>query len=98
MPQLRKAKQQAGQARAASSLSAAYRRASRSLSGLSVSPAVRGANTALVAALEKTEAAYARLAAAARRGSRGGYNVAREDVRAGEAAVKRALRQVQRAS
>jgi hypothetical protein len=53
VPQLRKAKQQAGQARAASSLSAAYRRASRSLSGVSVSPAVRGANTDLVTALEK---------------------------------------------
>ena len=95
---LRKAKEQEGQAKAARSLASAYGRADRSLRGLSISPAVRGANNSLRAALAKTQAAYGRLAAAAGRGRRRGYNAAREDVDAGERAVQRALRRVDQAS
>jgi hypothetical protein len=38
------------------------------------------------------------MAGAARRGSEGAYNAARKSVQAGENALKRALRQVDRAS
>jgi hypothetical protein len=91
---LRRAKRQAGQADVARSLAEAYRRAGRSLRGLSVSPAVQAAATSVRTALARTEAAYGRLAAAARRGNRKRYNAARDDVRAGEAGLQRALRRV----
>jgi hypothetical protein len=95
---LRRAKTQARQARAVRALADSYRRARRSLQGLSVSPAVRSASTSVRTALAKTEATYGRLAAAARNGRAQGYNAARRDVQAGEAALKRALREVRAAS
>jgi hypothetical protein len=95
---LRGAKTQAGQAQAAASLTQSYRRARRSLRGGSVSPTVRGAAASVRAALARTEAAYGRLTAAARRGNREQYDAVRKDVRKGETAVKSALRQVREAS
>jgi hypothetical protein len=95
---LRRAKTQAGQARAADGISGAYRRAGRSLRGISVSPAVGAAHASVRNALARTGAAYARLGAAAERGNRGSYAAAREGARDGEAALERALRQVRAAS
>jgi hypothetical protein len=96
--ELQSAKQQAGQAGAARSLSSDFRRARRSLQGLVVSPAVLGASRSVRAALARTERAYGRLAAAAGDGDEAGYERARKDVSAGEAALDRALRQVERSS
>lgn len=96
--ELRRAKRQGGQADAARSLAGSYRRARRSLGGLSLSPAVRDAGASVRTALAKVEAAHERLAGAARVGSRDVYNAARRDVRVGERAVERALRQVREAS
>lgn len=96
---LRKAKTPTGQAAAATVLALDYRRAERSLSGLSVSPVVSSAASAAVRrALARTGAAYRRLASAARRERSGAYNDARSDVAAGDAALKRALRRVGAAS
>ena len=95
---LRDAKSRSSQAKAAASLTQAYGRARRSLRGDPVSPAVRGAAVSVQAALVRTQAAYARLAVAARRGNEGGYAAARDGVRKGEAALKDALRQVRAAS
>ena len=95
---LREATKQADQASAARSLATGYRRARRSLRGLIVSPAVLDASESVRAALARTALAYSRLAARARDGSRAEYNAARDDVSAGEAALKRALAQVRRAS
>jgi hypothetical protein len=95
---LRNAGAQAGQAKAAASLSQSYRRARQSLRGSSVSPAVRGAAVSLQAALARTGAAYARLAAAARRGNQTAYDAVRKDARAGETAVQNALKRVRAAS
>jgi Protein kinase domain len=95
---LRKEKTQAGQAKAARALADSYRRARRSLQGLPVSPAVRSASTSVRTALAKTEAAYGRLAVAARSGSEQRYGAARKGVQGGEADLERALRQVRAAS
>jgi hypothetical protein len=95
---LRTAKTQDAQARASGSIGKSYGRARRSLRGDSVSPAVRGAAASVRAAVARTEAAYGRLAVAARRGNNEAYAAVRKDVRAAEAAVKRALRQVRVAS
>jgi serine/threonine protein kinase len=95
---LRDAKTQAGQAKAARALADSYRRARRSLEGVSVSPAVRSAGNSVRASLARTEAAYGRLAAAARNGNSQAYSAARKAVRGGEAALERALRQVRAAS
>jgi hypothetical protein len=59
---------------------------------------VRDAAASVQAALAKTQAAYGRLAAAARGGNEGAYAAARDDVRKGEAALKDALRKVRAAS
>ena len=95
---LRDAKNRSGQAKAAASLAQAYGRARSSLRGDPVSPAVQGAAASVQTALTRTQAAYARLAVAARRGNEGGYAAARDGVRKGEAALKDALRQVRAAS
>ncbi len=97
-PRLRTAKKRGDQANVARSLAMDYRRAQRSLGGTAVSPAVRDASESVRAALARTDMAYGRLAAGAQDGSRVEYNAAREDVSAGEAALKRALAQVERAS
>ena len=95
---LRKAKKQSGQAKAADALERDYRKARQSLQGLSVSPAVLPASESVLRALKRTESAYGRLAAAARRGSKAGYAAAKSDVKAGESALQRALKQVDEAS
>ena len=98
LTQLRKAKRPAGQAAAATALASDYRRAARTLGRLPVSPALVDANEAVRSALARTEAAYERLAAAARRGRGGAYDSARKDVAAGDRAVRRALGQVEGSS
>ncbi len=95
---LRRAKNQAGQAKAAASLSQAYARARRSLRGDPVSPAVRRAAASVQAALARAQAAYVRLAQAARRGNADAYGAARDAARKAEAALQDALRQVRAAS
>jgi hypothetical protein len=95
---LRRAKGQAGQAQAAASLSQAYGRARRSLRGGQVSPAVRGAAASVQSALARSQAAYARLAGAARRGNSGAYRAARNAARKADAALQDALRRVRAAS
>jgi hypothetical protein len=95
---LRKAKGQEGQAKAAASLAQAYGRARRPLRGDPVSPAVRGAAASVQSALTRTQAAYTRLGAAAKRGNSRAYGSARDDVRKGEAALQKALRDVRAAS
>ena len=92
------AKGQDGQAKAAASLAQAYGRARRSLRGDPVSPVVRGAAASVQSALARTQAAYTRLAAAAKRGNSGAYGSARDDVKKGEAALQNALRDVRAAS
>ncbi len=74
---LRKAKKQAGQAKAADALAKDYRQARKRLQGLSVSPAVSAASDSVLRALQKSESAYTKLAAAARRGSKSGFAAAK---------------------
>ena len=95
---LNKAKTPSKQATAAQSLAKTYARARRQLSGLTISPAVVDANAAVRAALLKSESAYISLASAARNSRSAAYNKARADVRAGDAALKRALKEVDNAS
>jgi hypothetical protein len=95
---LQDAGQPTGQASAARSLASDFRRARRALAGLVVSPAVLGASRSVRAALARTERAYGRLAAAAGDGDAAAYERARDDVSAGETALDRALRQVERSS
>ena len=94
---LRKAKKQSSQATAASALAKDYAQAKGSLSGGEVSPAVQDASAAVTSSLRKTQAAYSRMARAARGDDKQSYNAARKDVEAGEAALKRALAQVDQA-
>jgi hypothetical protein len=98
LSQLRKAKKPAGQAAAATALASDYRRAARGLGGLSISPAVVDANNAVRSALARTEKAYRSLATAAREDRGDAYNEALRDIGAGDRAVNRAQRRVERAS
>jgi len=95
---LRKARKRAGQADAAGALAADYRRARKSLEGLSVNPAALDAAAQVRAALSKSERAYEDLAKAASRGKKSAYNAATRDVQAGEKALKQALTAVNAAS
>ena len=95
---LNKAKTPSKQATAAQSLAKTYARARQQLSGLTISPAVVDANAAVRAALLKSESAYSSLASAAKNSKSAAYNKARADVRAGDAALQRALKQVDNAS
>ena len=89
---LQGARTPAGQARTATALAAAYRRAATSLArGRSLNPAEQRANGRIVSALRTTQAAYTRMAAAARAADRGRYNAARAAVVRGEAAVQRGV-------
>jgi hypothetical protein len=91
------AKTPAGQAAAATAVSAAYAKAAKSLEGLELSPADRGANTRLVKALEGASAAYAKAAAAAAKKDKGAYKSARRQVAAAEKEVAGALDGLNRA-
>ena len=96
---LRKAKTQADQANAARSLAKDYRRARRSFTA--ARPSARRCSTRVSRCARRSrelQLAYSRLAARARDGSQAEYNAARDDVSAGEAALKRALAQVDKAS
>jgi hypothetical protein len=95
---LNKAKTPSKQATAAQSLAKTYARARQQLSGLTISPAVADANAAVRAALLKTENAYRSLASAAKKSKQAAYDKARANVRAGDAALQRALKQVDNAS
>lgn len=83
-----------GQARVADRLARSYAVAATALDREQVSPQVRSANGAIVAALTATRDAYRRTGAAARRGDRPAYDAARADVRRSEAGVERALRRL----
>ena len=89
---LRGARTPAGQARTAGALAGAYREAATTLvRGGSLNPAEQRANDQIVSALRTTQAAYTRMAAAARAADRGRYNAARAAVVRGEAAVQRGV-------
>jgi protein kinase-like protein len=85
--QLAKGRTRAAQAKAATTLARAYRTAASALRSISVSPADRVANDALVTALRKTSAAYAQLATAADHGKKATYAKAQAAVAAGERTV-----------
>ena len=95
---LNKAKTPSKQATAAQSLAKTYARARQQLSGLTISPAVVDANAAVRAALLKSQKAYSSLASAAKNSKQAAYDKARADVRAGDTALQRALKQVDNAS
>ena len=78
-------------------LASAYNGASKAIAELKVSPADAAANAQLAASLKETGAAYGKLAAAARSGSKSRYKKARTAVQRGEQAVAGALRGLQAA-
>ena len=88
---LDRARLPAAQAAAARDLRGAYRKASRALRGLELSPADRGANARLVAALGATAAAYDRAAKAAGNDSKAGFRKAGRSVEAAQEEVAGAL-------
>jgi hypothetical protein len=90
--ELRAASTAAGQAAAATALSAAYANAATRLSAATVSPQVRDAQDAIVAALREIAAGYSQAAAAARSGSAAGYANASHMIEAGSVALGNALR------
>jgi hypothetical protein len=80
------------QAAAATQLAAAYSSASSALGRLTVSPAVRSANTSLAAALAAIGRDYTALAAAARAGDEAAYAQAQHALGADRASAASALR------
>jgi hypothetical protein len=88
---LRAARLPTGQADAATQVARAYDGAVRQLRRAPVPPAAREAHDGIVTALGAAEAAYARLASAARRGDRRRYSLARGAVTRAESGVQRAL-------
>lgn len=88
---LRRARTRPAQARAARSLSRAYRSAAGAASKAPAGPAERGANAALVRSLRRGQAAYSRLGSAAAGGDDAAYSAASRAVRRADAAVSRAL-------
>jgi hypothetical protein len=89
---LRSAKTPKAQSSAAARLASAYTGASKSIASLTASPADAAANTQLAASLKETGAAYGKLAAAARSGSKSSFANARTAVQQGEQGVAGALR------
>ncbi|MBA2794540.1 MAG: hypothetical protein H0U32_11205, partial [Thermoleophilaceae bacterium] len=83
-----------GQARVADRLARSYGTAAATLEREQVTPQVRSANGAIVAALSATRDAYRQTGAAARRGDRPAYDAARAQVRRSEAGVERSLRRL----
>jgi hypothetical protein len=88
---LKSAKTPQQQAAAARSLSGAFNSAAKTLAGLDTSPADRGANALMVAALRRTGAAYAKAASAAAKKDKAAFGKAAKDVAKGRKAVARAL-------
>jgi hypothetical protein len=91
---LRAADTSAAQARAATALRASYRAAAGSLGGATANPQVRGANTAIVGALNSLARGYERLASAARAENEDAYARARSEISKGEERLRRTLRAV----
>jgi flagellar biosynthesis/type III secretory pathway protein FliH len=89
---LRTADTARGQAQAATSLQAAYRKAARSLRAATRNPQVP--NAAIVTALNALANAYARLASAAQAENEAAYEAARDRIADGEARLKAALKAV----
>ena len=82
----------AGQAQAADSIQAAYRKAAKELRNATDNPQVP--NEGIVAALTGLASAYGRLATAAQAEDEGAYESARRAVDRGKTRLKRALRAV----
>ena len=91
---VRAAKSARAQGRAAAAVARAYRSAAISVSRAPAGPAERDVNRALGAALNRTAAAYRRLAAAARGGRSGAYRSAARTVRRGEQQVRREVQRL----
>ena len=85
------AKTPKAQGDAARSIATAYAAAAKSLSGLELSPADRGPNARLVAALEDTGAAYRRAGSAAAKKDRSGFRKAGADIDKAEKEIAGAL-------
>jgi hypothetical protein len=94
---LRKAKKQSSQGSAASALAADYAQARKALAGGAVSPAVKDSAASVAGALRQAQAAYRRMASAARSGNTKAYNAAKKDATAAERKLKRALTEVEQA-
>jgi hypothetical protein len=88
---LRRADTPAAQARAAGDLRRAYQQAAQALRGLELSPADRGVNARLVAALGGVADAYGRAASAARSNSKAGFRRAGRSVDQAQQEVAGAL-------
>jgi hypothetical protein len=88
---MRSAKTPKAQAAATARVASAYTGASKAVAGLQVSPADAANNAQLAASLKETGAAYGKLAAAAKSGSKSRYEKAKTPVQQGEQAVAGAL-------
>ena len=89
---LRKAKTFGAQAAVATRLAAAHRRAAASIAQRQATPSAAATQDQLAAALRSTAAAYGALARATRQHKENAYDQARDDIAAGEAAVRRAIK------
>ena len=92
---LRRAKRPGAQARAATELAEAHRVAARRLAREKASPTVAGVKATLVAAMRRSERAYARMATAARQAKRSAYDRARAEAGRADADLTRALKRGQ---
>jgi hypothetical protein len=88
---IKSAKTPGDQAAGARSISDAYDKAAKSLAGLELSPADRGANARLVKAFQGASAAYGRAASAASKKDRGAFSQAGKAVAAAEKEVAGAI-------
>ncbi len=91
---LKSADTPSAQASAATDLAAAYRDASRRVSGESVSPLDQGANSRIAAALTRIARGYTNAASAARADDTSGYNAAGREITRGGTALSRAFDQL----
>ena len=89
--QLRTAAKASGQAEASSRLARAYAAARRGTESASPGPVERATHEAIVRALRRADAAYRRLASAARGEQPSQYRAAVEDVRTAESALEKSL-------
>jgi serine/threonine protein kinase len=89
------AKTRPGQSKLARDLAATYGSAARRASRISTSPAAADAHAGIVRALKRVESAYDALATAARRGQKKRYSAAARRVRDGDAALERALSELE---
>src|SRR6185295_20119810 len=85
-----------GQAAAAAHLAEANAAAHKRLAALQVSPAIAGQIDAALTAIATSEAAYRRLADAARAGDASGFEAAEREVEAGEEKLSESLAALER--